>query len=138
MDCKLRLWFPARYALRRPLTSTLCIMTEYTSDHWEPHFDEEEAKAIIGKHLLVGVTHRNHSDEVTGLEQFHGEIIRASREEGIILRLSGSDKERWVPPDLSRLEPAAPGNYRLKDSGEVVVDPDLLSTWTVYPPKQSQ
>lgn len=113
-------------------------MTEYTSDHWEPHFDEEEAKAIIGKHLLVGVTHRNHSDEVTGLEQFHGEIIRASREEGIILRLSGSDKERWVPPDLSRLEPAGPGNYRLKDSGEVVVDPDLLTTWTVYPPKPSQ
>ncbi|WP_234086326.1 hypothetical protein [Azonexus sp. R2A61] len=113
-------------------------MTEYTSEHWEPYFDEEEAKAVIGKHLLVGVTHRNHSEEVTGLEQFHGEIIRASREEGIILRLSGSDKERWVPPDLSRLEPATPGNYRLKDSGEVVVDPDLLSTWTVYPPKQSQ
>ena len=113
-------------------------MTEHTSEHWEPYFDEEEAKAIIGKHLLVGVTHRNDSDEVTGLEQFHGEIIRASREEGIILRLSGSGKERWVPPDLSRLEPAAPGNYRIKDSGEVVVDPDLLSTWTVYPPKQSQ
>lgn len=110
-------------------------MTEYTSEHWEPYFDEEEAKAIIGKHLLVGVTHRNHNDEVTSLEQFHGEIIRASQEEGIIIRLSGSDKERWVPPDLSRLESATPGNYRLKDSGEVVVDPDLLSTWTVYPPK---
>lgn len=113
-------------------------MTEYTSDHWEPYFDEEEAKAILGKHLLVGVTHRNHNDEVTGLEQFHGEIIRASREEGIILRLGGTDIERWVPPDLSRLEPATPGNYRLKDSGEGVVDPDLLSTWTVYPPKQTQ
>ncbi len=23
-------------------------MTEYTSEHWEPYFDEEEAKAIIG------------------------------------------------------------------------------------------
>jgi hypothetical protein len=108
-------------------------MTESTSEHWEPYFDEEEVKAIIGKHLLVGVTHRNHNDEVTSLEQFHGEIIRASREEGIILRLSGSDNERWVPPDLSRIEPATPGNYRLKDSGEVVVDPDLLSTWTVEP-----
>jgi hypothetical protein len=113
-------------------------MTEYTSGHWEPHFDEKEAESIIGKHLLVGVTHRNHNEEITGIEQFHGEVIRASREEGIILRLSGSGEERWVPPDLSRLEPAAPGNYKLKATGEVVVDPDLLSTWTVYPPKQSR
>lgn len=113
-------------------------MTEYTSAYLEPCFNEEEAKVIIGKHLLVGVTHCNHNEEVTGVEQFHGEIVRASREEGIILRLSCSGEERWVPPDLSRLEPAAPGNYKLKGTGEVVVDPDLLSMWTVYPPKQSE
>lgn len=113
-------------------------MTEYTSEHWEPYFDEEEAKAIIGKHLLVGVTHRNRDEEITSIEQFHGEVIRASRVEGIILRLSGSGEERWVPPDLSRLEPAAPGHYKLKGTGEVVVDPDLLSMWTVYPPKPSE
>lgn len=113
-------------------------MTEYTSEHWEPYFDEEEAKTIIGKHLLVGVTHCNHNEEVTGIEQFHGEIVRASREEGVVLRLSGSGEERWVPPDLSRLQPAAPGNYKLKGTGEIVVDPDLLSMWTVYPPKQSE
>jgi hypothetical protein len=112
-------------------------MSVFTSEHWEPYFDDEEAKTIIGKRLLVGVTHRSHDDEITRIEQFHGEIVRASREEGIILRLSGSGEERWVPPDLSRLEAAAPGSYRLKGSGEVVVDPDLLSTWTVYPPKDS-
>jgi hypothetical protein len=113
-------------------------MTQDASKSWEPSFDEEEARAIIGKHLLVGVTHRNRDDEVTGVEQFHGEIVRATRKEGIILRLSGSSEERWVPPDLSRLEPASPGTYRLKGSGEVVVDPDFLSTWTVYPPAESQ
>jgi hypothetical protein len=113
-------------------------MTESTSANWEPRFDDEDAKAIVGKHLLVGVTYRNRNEEVTGLEQFHGEIIRASREEGIIVRLSGSGEERWVPPDLSRLEPAGPGNYRLKATGEVVADPDLLSTWTVYPPTQPE
>lgn len=78
-------------------------MTKPTSKHWEPYFDAEEAKAIIGKHLLVGVTHRNQADEITGIEQFHGEIIRASREQGIIVRLSGSDKERWVPPTFPAL-----------------------------------
>lgn len=110
-------------------------MTEHTSEHWEPYFEDEEAKGIIGKRLLVGVTRRNHQDEVVGSEQFHGEIVRATREEGIIIRVSGSAEERWVPPDLSRLEPAPPGHYKLKGSGEVVVDPDYLSTWTVYPPK---
>lgn len=49
-------------------------MTEYTSEHWEPYFDKEEAKVIIGKHLLVGITYRNHSDEVTGLQQFQGKL----------------------------------------------------------------
>ena len=109
-------------------------MTEYTSEHWEPHFDDDKATGILGKRLLVGVTYRNLDDEVTGLEQFHGEIIRASRDEGIILRLN-SGEERWVPPDLSRLQQADPGEYKLKGSGEVVVDPDLLSMWTVYPPR---
>ena len=114
-------------------------MTKRTSKHWEPYFDAEEARAIIGKHLLVGVTHRNHADEITGVEQFHGgDCPRQSRGGGIIIRLSGGDKERWVPPDLSRLEPAAPGNYRLKGSGDVVVNPDFLSTWTVYPPDGSK
>lgn len=108
-------------------------MSESTSSHHEPYFDEQEAAAFIGKHLLVGITRRNRNDEVVGVEQFHGDIIRASREEGIILRLHGSNAERWVPPDLSRLEAAEPGEYRLKASGEVVVDPDYLSTWTVYP-----
>lgn len=113
-------------------------MTKNVSKKWNPYFDPKEARAIIGKHLLVGVTHRNHVDEITEVEQFHGEIVRASREEGIIIRLNGSEKERWVPPDLSRLAPAAPGNYRLKSSGEVVVYPDFLSTWTVYPPEGSK
>lgn len=112
-------------------------MTEYTSEHWEPTFDEEEAKAIIGKHLLVGVTHLNRHDEITHIEQFHGEIIRASRNEGIILRLS-SGEERWVPPDLTHLEPATASHYTLKGTGEVVVDPDFLSTWTVYPPNEPE
>jgi hypothetical protein len=109
-------------------------MTHFPSGQWEPRFDDEEAKAIIGKHLLVGITHCDHQGEVVGVEQFHGEIIRASRGEGIVIRLGGSAAEWFMPPDLSRLEPAAPGHYRLKGSGEVVIDPDFLSTWTVYPP----
>jgi len=52
-------------------------------DEWEPYFDEDAARDIVGKYILVGITQRNHSDEITGIEQFHGEIVRASKSEGI-------------------------------------------------------
>ena len=113
-------------------------MIKSTSPEMEPNFDESEAERFIGKHLLVGVTRCTRDDEVIGHEQFHGEIIRASRKDGIILRLLGSKEERWLPPDLSRLEAATPGEYRLKGSDEVVIDPDFFSTWTVYPSEREQ
>jgi len=108
-------------------------MTESSSGP-QAHYNESDAQALIGKRVLVGLTHRNQADEVVGYEQFHGEIIRVSESQGIIVQVHNSSEERWLPPDLSRLEAASPGNYRLKSTGEVVVDPDFLATWTVYPP----
>ncbi|MBT0569132.1 hypothetical protein KIK84_02225 [Curvibacter sp. CHRR-16] len=62
-------------------------MNNSTVPESEPLFDESEAEGFIGKHLLVGVTRCTRTGEVIGHEQFHGEIIRASRKDGIILRL---------------------------------------------------
>jgi len=112
-------------------------MTEQASEEGEPFFDDEEAKGFIGKLLLVGVSYCDEQGNFVKQEQFHGEIVRASRDEGIIIRLGENGEERWVPPDLSRLEPAPPGRYTLRASGEVVEDPDFLSMWTVYPPEES-
>jgi hypothetical protein len=95
-------------------------------------FSDEDARNVIGRRVLVGVTHRTMEDEVASLEQFHGIVDRVSRSEGLVLRLPGGG-ERTIPPDLSRLEPAAPGDYRLKTTGEIVVDPDFTAMWTVYP-----
>jgi hypothetical protein len=95
-------------------------------------FSDEDARNVIGKRVLVGVTHRTLDDEVVSLEQFHGVIDRVSRSEVLILRFPAGG-ERAIPPDLSWLEPAAPGEYRLKTTGEVVVDPDFTGMWTVYP-----
>jgi hypothetical protein len=104
------------------------------SDSYVPNLDytEEQAHELLGKHVLVGVTHRSVNDEVVSLEQFHGVVDRINRAEGMVLKLS-TGEERVIPPDLSRLEPAAAGNYRLKATGEVVVDPDFTAMWTVYP-----
>ena len=104
------------------------------SEPYVPNLDftEEQVRELIGKRILVGVTHRNMNDEVASLEQFHGTVDRISRDEGLVLKLP-TGGERIIPPDLSRLEPASAGKYRLKATGETVVDPDFTAMWTVYP-----
>ena len=39
-----------------------------------------------------------------------------------------------LPPESDAYSPADPGEYRLHSSGEVVSDPDYLTTWTVQSP----
>ena len=101
---------------------------------YEPNltFTAEQVYELLGKRVLIGVTHRTLDDEVASLEEFHGEVVRVNLDEGLVLKLP-TGEERGIPPDLSRLEPASPGNYRLKSTGEVVVDPDFTAMWTVYP-----
>ena len=35
----------------------------------------------------------------------------------------------WLPPDTQSTYPAPPGSYRLRSTGEIVENPDYLSTW---------
>ena len=101
---------------------------------YEPNltFTAEQVYELLGKRVLIGVTHRTLDDEAASLEEFHGEVVRVNLDEGLVLKLP-TGAERSIPPDLSRLEPAFPGEYRLKSTGEVVVDPDFTAMWTVYP-----
>ncbi|MFM0045461.1 hypothetical protein PQQ99_15480 [Paraburkholderia sediminicola] len=97
-----------------------------------PDFNKKLATSIIGKRLLVGLTYINHNNETTANKQFHGEVIRADQEAGIVLRLHGSETEFYLPADTSPIEPAPPGDYRLQSSGEVVVNPDFLCTYEIH------
>jgi hypothetical protein len=67
-------------------------------------------------------------------------IEHADAEEGIGVRLIAPgqpwDRELYtLPPDLSSLSDAAPGAYRLRATGETVVDPDFTSTWEIRAPR---
>ncbi|HLP81903.1 MAG TPA: hypothetical protein VK141_07940 [Nitrosomonas sp.] len=95
-------------------------------------FNNQQMRDLIGKRVLVGITRRNMNDEVVSLEQFHGAIDRFSLDEGLVLKLTNG-AERIIPPDLTRLETASPGEYRLKATGETAVDPDFTAMWTIYP-----
>jgi hypothetical protein len=95
--------------------------------------DEDFAAELIGTHLLVGITHVDHGGKMVSQEQLHGQVIRASLAEGVVL-IDSAGEEHWVPLDREAFRPADPGTYTLRSTGEVLVDPEWLSTWTVWPP----
>jgi len=97
--------------------------------------DDAEAARLIGKHLLVGLSYLNADGTVLSKTQIHGRIT--SVDKGIVtMRLHGSDKDFTLPLDLDSFEPAEPGEYRLRSTGEVVVNPDLLGSWTITSPAE--
>lgn len=99
-------------------------------DAGRPPFWAEKARRMVGKHVLVGKTYV-HGDEVVDEVQFHGVIEEATAEDGFALRRADTGEVEWLPPDLRGFARAARGHYRLDSTGEVVVDPDLLSTWVI-------
>jgi hypothetical protein len=102
-------------------------------DDGRPPFDHALAAELIGKHVLVGITYVNRAGEVQNQLQFHGTVIKANYQDGIVLSLAGlRDGETYrLPPDTRAYSLAMPGEYRLRSTGEVVVDPDYTSSWTI-------
>jgi hypothetical protein len=92
------------------------------------NYTEAELQTLIGKHLLVGVAHRNHDNAVVFREQFHGVVVRVNFKEGIIIKPNGTNKERTLPLDFSDFKKAQPGKYTLTGTNEVVNDPDYTIT----------
>lgn len=96
-------------------------------------WDEAVAARLPGKTVLVGMTHML-PDGSQWHEQFYGVIASAVMGRGILLDLQGSraGKQHMLPSATTALVPAQPGVYTLKATGEQVVDPDYLSTWTMH------
>ena len=67
-------------------------------------FDE-----LVGKTILVGVTYLDNTGTEIQKTQFFGTIINAIRV-------------------------ASPGEYRLHSTGEVIINPDLLTAWAIMKP----
>lgn len=100
-------------------------------------------KSIVGKHLLLGITGYDESGNELYKFQLHGTIIYAKRGDMISVKVEsdpvsqqvtlGGDKAYSIPPDLTCIKKADKGIYTLK-TGEKVVDPDLLASWSVTMP----
>ncbi|MGD9844165.1 MAG: hypothetical protein AB7U47_02120 [Variibacter sp.] len=100
----------------------------------EPYWDSEYAEVLVGQYVLLGITYlASDGETVTSQLQCHGRVAKAD-ESGIAILCEG---ETWrgtianLPPDLRPIRPASPGEYRLRSTGEVVENPDLLVAWTM-------
>lgn len=92
-----------------------------------------DLRELIGKSVLVGITRVDHKGKVISHQQFHGRV--ESRDDDLVhIRLAGNGEDLTLPPDPSAFTRARPGRYQLRSSGEVVVDPDFTSSWTVREP----
>jgi hypothetical protein len=102
-------------------------------------FDAALARALLGKHVLVGVTYLDADGKPTREEQVHGVVIAATAQDGFLfeLRESRVGTEYRLPPDTRGFVRAQPGQYRLRGTGEVVTDPDFTCTWSVSPPRSA-
>lgn len=84
---------------------------------------------LIEKTILIGLTYYTADNVFVEQKQYWGTVIE-SNEKRILVRLN--DGEIFgLPPDLSSTKAAPPGEYRLRSTGEVVVDPDYLTTWNI-------
>jgi hypothetical protein len=97
--------------------------------------DDQFAAELLGTDVLVGVTMVDHAGRVKERRQFHAQVVQASAEDGVTL-VDSEGGEHWLPLDPEAYEPAEPGEYELRSTGQVVVDPTWLTKWIVRPPKQ--
>ena len=102
-------------------------------------YDEEAEKEItfdelIGKVLLVGITYYTHDNEFIEQKQFYGTVTEANEDLIRVKQKDGTDFT--LPPDLSSTKRARQGEYKLRSTGEVVVNPDFLATWNLNRAKE--
>jgi hypothetical protein len=100
-----------------------------------PDLDE-----LVGKTILLGLTFADADGNVLERVQRHGVVEIADSERGIATRLVAPGQPwdgelYWLPPDLRSVSEAAPGAYRLRSTGETIVDPDFTASWEIRSPR---
>ena len=105
-------------------------------DEGKPPFDLEQARAIIDKRLLIGISYYDHSGKFIEQKQMYGKVNSVDKHNGFSISLEGSHAGEiyHLPPDMRSFKKAQPGTYRLRSTGEKVIDPDYLSTWDIIKP----
>jgi hypothetical protein len=96
-------------------------------------WDDALASDVLGKVILVGLTYLSVDGEVLEQQQFYGTALSVHSRKGILLLLGGqrSGEQYNLPPDTRSIEAASPGEYRLRATDEILVDPDYMAMFTI-------
>lgn len=96
-------------------------------------WSEGMAAAILGAHVIIGLTFNTRDGQCERYEQMHGRIDVADPVRGICVALEGLRKGEsfWLPPDTRGFAIARPGAYRLRSTGETVSNPDFTAQFTI-------
>jgi len=100
----------------------------------------ELARDLPGKLVLIGITYLSADRSVVEQKQLFGRVEVADPTLGIVVILEGNGggSKYTLPPDTRGFSKAPPGEYALRSTGEVVVDPDFVVTYTGNRPGASQ
>jgi len=98
-------------------------------------FDATAMSAFVGKYMLIGVTYLDAAGQAEASIQMHG-VVESATEQGITISLKGErEGESWtMPANVNAISPADPGRYQLPETGEIVENPDFITTWVVQRP----
>lgn len=102
-------------------------------------WDASLAKTLPGQMVLVGLAYFDvDAEEPFEHHQLFGRVVDADERKGILLSLEGQRAGEQVnlPPDTRSFREAEPGEYRLRTTGEVLVNPDFTATFSIQ--KQAQ
>ena len=89
---------------------------------------------LPGKTVLIGLTYYTADHAFIEQKQYWGTVTESSEKRILVRR--GNGEILNIPPDLSSTRVAPPGEYRLRSTGEIVVNPDYLMTWTIHRAKE--
>jgi hypothetical protein len=90
----------------------------------------EQLGDLVGQRLLVGITFLDGSGQITAAQQFCGRVLDVG-DGVVVVERPGQDEPAVLPADTEAYRKAEAGQYTLRDTGEIVIDPDFVSTWQV-------
>jgi hypothetical protein len=103
-----------------------------------PHegYDPRRARWLSGKTIIVGYTHVTPDGNPVRQSQAYGVVVSA---DATTLTVEKPDGSRFtLPPATDVFRYATLGEYRLRATGEVVVDPDALASWVIEAPSEGE
>lgn len=100
--------------------------------------DSVSENFYIGKTILAEINHYDKKNKLSLSKQIAGKIIKINNN-SIVIQLKNSKKEYNLPPDVSALELAPPGIYKLKHGNvQSIENPHFTVIYNVYEHKNNE